>query len=266
MKNVAFRTKDVAKVSIVALTVGALGAPALAENEPATRLQQHAQAQDQQSGQMDNQDATEERRQQQDQAADQQQDQAEGQQQGQRAEGQQQDQAQDQQRAAAEDDRQELLVVTVGQDPIYQSDVMAVMAAMPPQMRRMPPQMLVPMAVDQLILRSLILERARQENLQDDPEFAALVEDSAGEVEDQALVELWLQRNLADRVTETDVREAYQTIRTENPDLDQTYEELRPQIQTQLQRQAAAAIGTELREDVDIVFYGPEGEPIESEN
>ena len=49
------------------------------------------------------------------------------------------------------------LIATVGGTEIRGSDLMTVIGALPPQLRSQPPQMLVPIALEQLIMRELIL-------------------------------------------------------------------------------------------------------------
>jgi len=65
---------------------------------------------------------------------------------------------------------QEAVVVTVGDAEIRGSDVMMVIGMMPAQMQSQPPETLVPMALEQLILRELIVAEARTENLSEDPD------------------------------------------------------------------------------------------------
>lgn len=252
---------DLARISAVAFAVGLLTVPAGAQSQDQTdkAATQETRAQTEGQQQPQAEQGGEQQAQQQPEQAQPQQQQAQPQQ-------EQAQQQQAQQTTQGEGRPDDLLIVTVGQTDIRQSDVRETMETLPPQLRRVPPQMLLPVVVDQLILRSLIVEQAREEGLQSDPEVVAIVDSAASNVEDQALVDIWLQRNLAERVTEQDLREAYENIKAANPGFDRPFEEVRPQIQAQLQRQAAAAVGADLREDATIVFYGPEGNPVEGQD
>jgi len=160
---------------------------------------------------------------------------------------------------------QNLLIVTVGGAEIREADVMAALQSLPPQARQQPPQVLVPAVVNQLILRELVLEEARDEGLEEDPEVTALAGGVGGgdEALEQALVQIWFQRELDDRVGEDDIAAAYEDMQEANPDMQQPLADVRPQIETMLQREAAAAVGAELREDAEITFYDEAGNPVE---
>ena len=67
------------------------------------------------------------------------------------------------------------LVATVGGAEIRGSDVLTVIGMLPPQLQSQSPDMLVPIALEQLIMRELILEQARRQNLAEDPEVVSLV-------------------------------------------------------------------------------------------
>jgi hypothetical protein len=156
-----------------------------------------------------------------------------------------------------------LLIATVGDAEIREQDVMAALQTLPPQARQQPPQVLIPAVVNQLILRELAVEEARGAGLEEDPEVVAMVGDAGPEAMEQALVQVWFQRELAGRVTEEDVQEAYEDMQEANPDMDQDLAQVRPQIQQMLQRQAAQTVGAELRQDAEITFYDESGDPVE---
>lgn len=159
-------------------------------------------------------------------------------------------------------------VVTVGDIDILRSDVTATISALPPQMREQPAEMLVPMAVNQLIMRELILMAATDENLDEDPEVAKLVENEQRASEEDAMVQVWLQRELDNSVTDKEVKAEYEEIKT-NTDQDvPPLDAVRAQIEQQLRQEAFAGIQENLRNDVQITFYGPDGEPqeVSSEN
>ncbi|WP_299358537.1 hypothetical protein [uncultured Paracoccus sp.] len=101
------------------------------------------------------------------------------------------------------------LVATVGEAEIRGSDVMMVIGMLPPQLQSQSPQMLVPIALEQLILRELALEKARGQNLAEDPEVIALVTGATQTAEDDAMVQVWLDRELAKAVTDEAVQTSY---------------------------------------------------------
>lgn len=156
------------------------------------------------------------------------------------------------------------LVATVGEGRITGGDVMAMIGALPPQLRQQPPEMLVPMAVDSLVLRELIVQEARAQNLAEDPEVQALVETAGQAAQEDAMVQVYLQRELGSRVTDEAVQQAYdavaQTAQGQLPPLEQ----VRPQIEQQLQQQALQGLRAELEGDVVVVFYGPDGRPMQA--
>ena len=154
------------------------------------------------------------------------------------------------------------LVATVGDEEIRQSDVLAAIEVLPPRMQQTPPQMLLPAVVDQLVMRQLIVEEARAENLQDDPEVKEMVEADNADAMEQALVDVWLKRQLDERVTDADVDKAVEELKAQNPDMGDE-PTIVPQVRQALQVQAMTDIGDELRKDAEITFYGPTGEPVD---
>ena len=156
-------------------------------------------------------------------------------------------------------------VATVGDAEIRGSDVMAVIGMLPPQLQQQPPQMLVPMALQQLILRELILQEARGQNLAEDPEVIALVESSSQAAQEDAMVQVWLNRQMANVVTDEAVQQTYEAAQAQGQQELPPIEEVRPQIEQQLRQQAMQDIQMRLREGADIVLYDPTGQPIEQQ-
>jgi hypothetical protein len=181
----------------------------------------------------------------------------------QQAAGEEPDEATTTEQAATDPAAADALIVTVGEAEIRESDVMTALSALPPQARQQPPRVLVPAVVNQLIMRELVLDAAMEAGLEEDPEVVAIAGGGGQDALEQALVRVWFERELAGRITDEDIEAAYEDLKAANPDLDQSLAEVRPQIQNQLQRQAAAAVGTELREDAEIVFYDETGSPVE---
>lgn len=157
------------------------------------------------------------------------------------------------------------LLATVGDAEIRGSDVMTLIGTLPQQMQAQPAQMLVPAALEHLILRELVLEEARSENLAEDPEVIALVEGAASGAEEDAMVQVWIERELAGAVTDAEVERIYGTLQPQGNQAVPPMSELRPQIEQQLRQQAMQAIGNMLRQDATVVFYDPSGQPIQQD-
>lgn len=154
-----------------------------------------------------------------------------------------------------------MVIVTVGDTEILGSDVSTAISMLPPQMRQQPPEMLVPMAVNQLISRELILREAMAENLKEDPEVIALVTAAQNASEEDAMVQVWLQRKLDESVTDQKVQQMYDEIKANTDQELPPLEDVRVQIEQQLRQDAFTTLQEELRSDVEIVFYGPDGKP-----
>lgn len=167
--------------------------------------------------------------------------------------------------AAAEADGagsgENMVIVTVGDTEILGSDVSTAISLLPPQLRQQPPEMLVPMAVNQLISRELILRAAMAESLNEDPEVVALVTEAQNASEEDAMVQVWLQRKLDESVTDQAVQQMYDEIKANTDQEIPPLEDVRVQIEQQLRQDAFNTLQEDLRSDVEIVFYGPDGKP-----
>ena len=153
------------------------------------------------------------------------------------------------------------VVVTVGETEILGTDVMRAIGALPPAMRQQPAEMLLPMALDQLVLRELILDRARGEGLAEDPDFAERAEQASAEAEDDALVQFWLQRELADATSDEAVNAAYERITANAQGEVPALEAIRPQIEQELRRQQMTRIRADLQaKGPEIRFSGESAE------
>ena len=154
------------------------------------------------------------------------------------------------------------LVATVGGAEIRGSDVLTVIGMLPPQLQSQSPDMLVPIALEQLIMRELILEKARSQNLAEDPEVVSLVTGSTQAAEKDAMVQVWLDRELAKTVTDEAIQKSYDEAQQGQKDFP-PLEAVRPQIEQHLRRRALEELRTQLREGADIVLYDPTGKPVE---
>ena len=154
------------------------------------------------------------------------------------------------------------LIVTVNDVEIRQADVLNAIQNLPPQVQQMPPQMLLPIVVEQLLTRELILDRGRAANLQTDPSVLAIVKPQTQALEEQAVVNVWIDRELAKRVTEERINAAYEEFRAANPDTTVTLVAARPQLEQALRQEAMQDLSAELRESAAIVFYDASGNPV----
>ncbi|ETX31016.1 SurA N-terminal domain-containing protein [Roseivivax isoporae] len=155
----------------------------------------------------------------------------------------------------------EARIASVDDADITQADVMAMIQAMPERMRQQPAETLIPMAVEQLIMHELVLAAAAEAGLSEDEEVQAAVEEDARMREEDAMVRVFLQRELDGAVTDEAVRSTYEEIKA-NADAEiPPLEDVRPQIENQLRQEAYGQLQSELQEGTRIVFYGPDGEP-----
>lgn len=158
------------------------------------------------------------------------------------------------------------LFATVGDAEIHNSDVMQAIGAFPPPLNAQPPEMLVPMAVQQLLLREAIVQEARAQGLGEDPEVQSLVEGATQAAEEDALVQVWLQRELQGRVTPEAVDQAYASLQALAGDQPvPELEQIRPQIEQSLAQLAFNDIQSALLANANIILYGPDRQPIDQQ-
>jgi hypothetical protein len=192
--------------------------------------------------------------------------------QGQQA-GAQQDQAAGEQPTGADEVQRQAegaagpdaVVARVGDTDIMRSDVIGVIGSLPPQLQQQPADMLIPMALDQLVLRELILQEAREAGLESDPDVEAKLADAADAPEqarENAMVQVWLDRELEGAVTDQKVQETYGSIENQLGDQVPPLDQIRPQIEQELRRTAFVELSEELQANADVTLFGPDGEPI----
>jgi peptidyl-prolyl cis-trans isomerase C len=97
------------------------------------------------------------------------------------------------------------VLATVNNLPIHMSDVQNAAANLPAQMQQLPPDQLFPLLVNQLIDRKALLVAAEAENLQNDPQVAAVMADAA----DEKLENAYIQQQVVPLVTDADVQAEY---------------------------------------------------------
>lgn len=156
----------------------------------------------------------------------------------------------------------ERLVVMVGETEITEGDVMAMIAALPQQVRQMPQEQIVPIAVEQLILRELLVTAAQDAEITtEDSDVQAMIEENGEMAENDALARVYLDRELSGAVTDEAVQSTYEEIKANAESEVPPLEEVRPQIEKQVRQEAFGDLQAELQEDTRIVFYGPDGKP-----
>ncbi len=97
------------------------------------------------------------------------------------------------------------MIAKVGTDEIHYSDLQEAMQTLPDQLRAMPPAMLYPMLLDQLIDRDVIVQQAKKENLQDDPK----VKQAISRATDLALQNALLSRDIQPLLTPAAIKARY---------------------------------------------------------
>lgn len=159
-------------------------------------------------------------------------------------------------------DALDAVVARVGPIDILTSDVMMQIGMLPERFQAQPPELLVPMALEQLVLRQVILQQATTQELATDPQVQAAAEAAAQAARENVLVQTFIERELADRVTDEEVQALYDQMdeasEAELPPL----EALRPQIEQRLRQQEIAGFSREMLESDLVVFYGPDGAPV----
>ncbi|GGF75173.1 hypothetical protein GCM10011402_29820 [Paracoccus acridae] len=153
------------------------------------------------------------------------------------------------------------LLATIGGVEIRNSDVLTAIGALPPPLTAHPPEIVASLVLQQLLLREAIVQKARSQNLAQDPEVQSLVSKATQAAEKHALVQVWLQRELESRVTPDNVEQAYAALQAVSTNEVPPLEQLRPQLEEGLRRQAVEEIETSLLTGADITFYGPDGKP-----
>lgn len=109
------------------------------------------------------------------------------------------------------------VLATVNGEEIRRSDAMRVISTLPPQVQMMPPQMIMPAVVDQIVNGKLIAQQGYGQNLQDGDE----VKERVKRAEERFVQEAYLTREVEKRITPERLDEAYQTYLQENPPKDE---------------------------------------------
>lgn len=99
----------------------------------------------------------------------------------------------------------EAVIAKVGSDTIHYSDLQDAMQTLPEQLRQLPPTMIYPMLLDQLVDRTVIVLAAKKEKLQDDPKVAHAIQRAT----DQALQNALLTREIQPLLTPEAIQARY---------------------------------------------------------
>jgi len=158
-------------------------------------------------------------------------------------------------------DPSDTLVATIGDAEIRTSDVMRAIGELPQPLGSQPPEMLAAAAIQQLVVREAILQQARGAGLAQDPEVQALVAEAARAAEENALLQVWLERELQTRVPPRSVNQAYAALQAITTGQLPPLEQLRGRIEQNLRRQAMEEIQRSLLADADITLFGADGQP-----
>lgn len=159
-------------------------------------------------------------------------------------------------------EEQDMIVAKVGGREIRHSDVVSAISMLPPQLQQQPPEMLIPIALDQLVMRELILQRAEEAGVQKDPAATSLAEGASKRAVEDTMVRVWLEKKLGQAVTDEKVRQTYDAVREQLGDEAPSMQVLRPQIEQELRQQAFLDLSRDLQADAKVTLYGPDGQPM----
>ncbi len=98
------------------------------------------------------------------------------------------------------------VVARVGDQVIHASDVAATMQSLPPQLRRLPQQVLYPMVLGRLVDEAALVAEARKQGLEKDPAVAAAMKTAA----DRTLQSALLQKEVGPDISDAAVHAQYQ--------------------------------------------------------
>lgn len=115
--------------------------------------------------------------------------------------------------AGASAEKSDPVVARVGNDEIHASEVQEATSGVPAQYRQLPPQVLFPMLLDQLIDRHAISAMAKKEGLENDPEVKAAMQRAADNALDNAVV----GRAVRPLVTEDAIKARYDAMYANKP-------------------------------------------------
>ena len=98
------------------------------------------------------------------------------------------------------------VIASVNGQDIHLTDVRAAASQLPQEMRNLPPQMLFPMVVNQLVDQRALVDEAKADGLQNDPKVQVAMRAAA----DTALQNALLTRDVGPQITDAKLQAAYQ--------------------------------------------------------
>ncbi len=99
------------------------------------------------------------------------------------------------------------VVAEVNDQQIHLSDVRVAATQLPEEMRNLPPQMLFPMVVSQLVDQRALIDEAKSQGLPSDPKVQQMMRNAS----DTALQNALLSRDITPLITDAKLQAAYQT-------------------------------------------------------
>jgi peptidyl-prolyl cis-trans isomerase C len=105
------------------------------------------------------------------------------------------------------------VVARVGNDEVHASEVQEAMSSVPAEYRQLPPQVLFPMLLDQLVDRHAITAMALKQGLENDPQVKAAMQRAADNALDNAVV----GRAVRPLVTEDAIKARYEATYANKP-------------------------------------------------
>lgn len=130
--------------------------------------------------------------------------------------------------ATAPEPKPDMVIAKVGDTELHYADLLEAVQNLPDQLRQLPPNMLYPMLLDQLIDRQVVVAEARKEKLGDDPKVQAAIQRASNAVLQNALLTREIQpmltpeaiqarydKDYANKPGEDEVRAAHILVPTE---------------------------------------------------
>ena len=105
------------------------------------------------------------------------------------------------------------VLATVDGQPIKMSDVMRAMESMPPQVRQLPPEMVTPVILDQLINGKLVAKAGYEAGVQNSDEAKARMKAA----EERIVQGVYLDQEVEKRINEDAIKAAYEDWKKANP-------------------------------------------------
>lgn len=109
------------------------------------------------------------------------------------------------------------VVATVDGKDITRVDVYRYIKSMPQNLQQLPAQTIYPLALEQTINTRIVQNKADAANLNDDPEVQTQIKMA----KQQIVRNIYLQRAVADKISEADVKKAYNDYIAKQPDVKQ---------------------------------------------